>query len=93
MTTVIERYKNEIIKALNRNSIGKDSKHKYKPCPFCGSTDIYLTFERGYIDDSVVMFCNNCKTSVKLEENDQEGFTNEAAAKAVEAWERRTDHE
>ena len=64
---------------------------KLKPCPFCGANkyNIYLTFERGYIDDSMVVFCNACKVSVKLEENDQEGNTEETRAKAIEAWNRR----
>ena len=61
-----------------------------KPCPFCGSDWIYVTFEHGYIDDSAIVFCNSCKVSVKLEENDQEGFSEETAKKAVEAWNRRT---
>lgn len=62
-----------------------------KNCPFCGSSDIYITHEPGYLDDSVVIFCNNCKVSVKLEENDQEGFSDEAIRKAVEAWNRRAE--
>ena len=58
-------------------------------CPFCGSTDIYKTFEPGYIDDSAIIFCNSCKISVKLEENDQEGYNDKTIAKAVDAWNRR----
>ena len=60
-----------------------------KPCPFCGCTDIYITFEHGYLDDSAIVFCNNCKVSVKVEENDQEGFNEKTAKRAVEAWNRR----
>ena len=60
-----------------------------KPCPFCGAPNPYITFERGYINDSVVVFCNICKTSVKLEENDQEGVNTAAIQKAIEAWNRR----
>ncbi|MBQ6240895.1 MAG: Lar family restriction alleviation protein [Firmicutes bacterium] len=62
---------------------------KLKPCPFCGCTDIYITFEHGYLDDSAIVFCNNCKVSVKVEENDQEGFNEKTAKRAVEAWNRR----
>lgn len=60
-----------------------------KPCPFCGALYPYITFEPGYIDDSAVVFCNACKISVKLEENDQEGFNDDTKRKAIEAWNRR----
>lgn len=66
---------------------------KLKPCPFCGVRYPYITFERGYIDDSAVVFCNACKISVKLEENDQEGFNDAAKEKAIEAWNRRASVE
>ena len=60
-----------------------------KPCPFCGTPYPYITFEHGYIDDSAVVFCNHCKISVKLEENDQEGYNATTKRKAIEAWNRR----
>jgi Lar family restriction alleviation protein len=60
-----------------------------KPCPFCGAPYPYITFEHGYIDDSAVVFCNHCKISVKLEENDQEGYNATTKRKAIEAWNRR----
>lgn len=60
-----------------------------KPCPFCGCESIYITPEPGYLDDSAVVFCNGCKVIVKLEENDQVGFNDETALRAVEAWNRR----
>ena len=62
-----------------------------KPCPFCGAPYPYITFERGYIDDSAIVFCNACKISVKWEGNDQEGFNDETERKAIEAWNRRSD--
>lgn len=62
-----------------------------KPCPFCGSTDIYPTFEEGCINDSAVVFCNSCKVSVKVESNDQEGYTAETERRALEAWNKRVD--
>lgn len=62
-----------------------------KPCPFCGSEDIYAKFEHGYLDNSAIVFCNGCKASIKLEENDQEGFSEETVKKAVEAWNRRAE--
>ena len=63
--------------------------NKLVSCPFCGSNAIYITHEPGYLDDSAIIFCNCCKVSVKLEENDQEGFNDETVRKAVEAWNRR----
>ena len=62
-----------------------------KPCPFCGTPYPYITFEHGYIDDSAVVFCNHCKISVKLEENDQEGYNATTKRKAIEAWNRRAE--
>ena len=66
---------------------------RLKPCPFCGTPYPYLTFEPGYIDDSVIVFCNACKISVKLEENDQEGLNEETERKAIEAWNQRVDND
>jgi Lar family restriction alleviation protein len=63
--------------------------NELKPCPFCGTPYPYITFEHGYIDDSAVVFCNHCKISVKLEENDQEGYNATTKRKAIEAWNRR----
>lgn len=62
---------------------------KLKPCPFCGSLNVYKTFEHGHIDYSAIIFCNACKVSVKLEENDQEGINEITEHKAIEAWNRR----
>jgi len=64
-----------------------------KPCPFCGTPYPYITFERGYLDDSAVVFCDACKISVKLEENDQEGYNDVTKRKAIEAWNRRAGDE
>ena len=62
---------------------------KIKPCPFCGSNNVFVTFEHGYLDDSAIVFCNACKISVKLEDNDQDGFNNITAKRAAEAWNKR----
>ena len=64
-----------------------------KPCPFCGSKDVYSTFEFGYRDNTEIVFCNTCKIIVKLEENEEEGLSNETRRKAIEAWNRRVEHE
>lgn len=67
----------------------EDYQKMLKPCPFCGSDVVYLTFENGYLDNSVIVFCNTCKVSVKHEDNDQEGWNKPAIRKAVGAWNRR----
>lgn len=64
-----------------------------KPCPFCGSNDIYDTFEYGLHDETAIIFCNTCKISVKLEENNEEGNTENTRKKAAEAWNRREEQE
>ena len=62
-----------------------------KPCPFCGSEVIYVTTKEGRMDSTTTIFCNSCKTSVILEENEEEGFSKETKAKAIEAWNRRAE--
>ena len=62
-----------------------------KPCPFCGSTNVYITYEWGRNNDTSVIFCDECKVSVKLEENDGEGCNDKTERKAAEAWNRRAD--
>ena len=66
---------------------------KLKPCPFCGSKDIYVTTQEGRIDSTATIFCNSCKTAVILEENEEEGFSEKTTAKAIEAWNRRVTDE
>ena len=62
-----------------------------KPCPFCGAGtgNIYIVPVSGYLDESVGIFCNACKQTVVLEENDQEGFTDICKDRAIRAWNRR----
>lgn len=63
---------------------------KLKPCPFCGSSVIYVTFTRYYDnEDTVCVFCNTCKQYTVLERNDAEGVNNETKAEAIEAWNTR----
>lgn len=42
-----------------------------KPCPFCGCTDIYLTFRQDHWDGEKIpiVFCNHCKVSVEAEDD------------------------
>ena len=62
-----------------------------KPCPFCGCGEGGLYFvtkeERGF--ESIGIFCDSCKQTVFLEDNDWEGDTAESRTRAVEAWNRR----
>ena len=64
-----------------------------KPCPFCGAGtgNLYIVSVNGYLDDTVGIFCNSCKQTITLEANDQEGFTDVCKARAIEAWNRRSD--
>lgn len=63
-----------------------------KPCPFCGSEAIYLTFTRYYDrEDTVCVFCNRCKSVVTLEWNEAEGINDRTKAKAIEAWNTRAE--
>ena len=67
-----------------------------KPCPFCGmpNTELYwvVTDQRGY-GSTLGIFCNNCKQTVTLEENEWEGDTADTKRKAIEAWNRRANNE
>lgn len=64
-----------------------------KPCPFCGADNGSLYFvtqeQRGF--ETVGIFCNHCKQTVMLEENEWEGDTHMARRKAAEAWNRRAE--
>ena len=81
--------------ARDNVAIGADGRcmgmTKLAPCPFCGSDDVYLSEVQGYMDSSVVVFCNSCKVSVLHEDNEQEGNGHEYRTRAVEAWNRRAE--
>ena len=63
-----------------------------KPCPFCGSTQIYVTHTRYYDnDDTVCVFCNACKQYVVLEANEAEELNGRTKAAAVAAWNTRAE--
>ena len=63
---------------------------KLRPCPFCGSYDSSIYSVRTK-DDTLGIFCNVCKQTVTLEENEQEGDTAESLERAVRAWNERKD--
>lgn len=64
-----------------------------KPCPFCGCGEgtlyIVAVEQRGY--ETVGIFCNACKQTVTLEDNEWEGLNDKTKEKAIEAWNRRAE--
>ena len=66
-----------------------------KPCPFCGCGvgNLYIVTikQRGF--DTVGIFCNGCKQTVILEENEWEGDNDQSRKKAIEAWNMRKNDE
>ena len=67
-----------------------------KPCPFCGSTDIYETYTEEYSGTkNPEIFCNTCKVIFAIENdspymNCEEDFKYREA-KTREAWNRRAE--
>lgn len=74
-------------------------REELKPCPFCGSNDLYIItqmIEReapfcSADDCTVGIFCNTCKQTVTLEANEDEGNSFSTKQRAVEAWNRRAE--
>lgn len=72
-------------------------REELKPCPFCGSNDLYIItqmIEReapfDNADDCTVgIFCNTCKQTVTLEANEDEGRDFGTEQRAIAAWNRR----
>lgn len=70
-----------------------------KPCPFCGSKDLYIVEHvigrdapfMSVDDKTVGIFCNTCKQTVTLEDNEDEGRSLDTEQRAVEAWNRRAE--
>lgn len=60
-----------------------------KPCPFCGCPDLYLVTVDQRGNETVGIFCNNCKQTVILEANDWEGLNDKTEARAIAAWNQR----
>lgn len=65
--------------------------NKLKRCPFCGcgTGELYIVLFEQHGYDTVGIFCNCCKQTVILEENEWEGDTMKARRKAIDAWNRR----
>ena len=75
--------------------ISDDMKVKLKPCPFCGSTDIYETHSE---EDTLgtknpEIFCNSCKIIFSIEDDSPYTDCDEdyayRKAKTMEAWNKR----
>lgn len=66
-----------------------------KPCPFCGCGEgnLYIVTIEQHGFDTVGIFCNGCKQTVILEENEWEGDNKPSRIKAIEAWNRRAADE
>lgn len=66
-----------------------------KPCPFCGSEDIYETYsqEYAYGTKNPEIFCNTCKVIFSIEDTspymDVEKDFKYRKEKTIEAWNRR----
>lgn len=63
-----------------------EAREKMMPCPFCGTPHPYVVTINGRYDNTVGIFCNRCKQTVILEENEEEGDTGETIRRAVAAW-------
>ena len=67
-----------------------------KSCPFCGCGmgNLYIVTIEQHGFDTVGIFCNDCKQTVILEENEWEGDNEQSRIRAIEAWNRRAkdDH-
>jgi hypothetical protein len=66
-------------------------REELKPCPFCGcgTGNLYVVTIEQHGYDTVGIFCNGCKQTVILEENEWEGRNEQSCKKAIEAWNRR----
>ena len=71
-------------------------KEELKPCPFCGSEDIYETYSQEYLGTkNPEIFCNSCKAIFSIE-NDSPymNFEEDYAyreKKTREAWNKREE--
>lgn len=71
------------------NQINED----LKPCPFCGcgKGNLYIVTIEQHGFKTLGIFCNRCKQTVILEENEWGGNNEQNCRKAIEAWNKRAD--
>lgn len=71
---------------------------KLKPCPFCGGSDLFYTYEINDLGDRIpTIFCNSCKAIFRAE-NDSPYYSEKETfdylkKKNIEAWNRRVGEE
>ena len=75
--------------------IGDKRIMELKPCPFCGcgTGNLYVVTIEQHGFDTVGIFCNGCKQTMILEENEWEGDNEQSRIRAIEAWNRRVGEE
>ena len=69
----------------------QEHKEELKPCPFCGSENVYILSKDGHSNKTAIIFCSECKSVVFIEDNEGEGYNDMTVARAIEAWNRRAD--
>lgn len=74
-----------------------DEAKKLKPCPFCGSEDLYETYSQEYAlgTKNPEIFCNSCKAIFSIEDDSPYMNCDEdykyRKEKTKEAWNRRVN--
>ena len=82
-----------------RTERGEPMSDKLRPCPFCGSEDLYETYSQEYAfgTKNPEIFCNSCKVIFSIEDDSPYMNLEEDYAyrrvKTAEAWNRRTSDE
>lgn len=63
---------------------------KWKPCPFCGGTELDIKDRDSFEDNPATMYvsCEECKTDVWLFDTDNMSYP-EALLRMAEKWNRR----
>lgn len=69
--------------------LNSEHKEELKPCPFCGSKNVYIHSQDGYADKTTIIFCNDCKSTVFVEDNEEKGYDDKTIDRAIRAWNRR----
>lgn len=62
---------------------------KLKPCPFCGCSNLYIVTVEQHGFETVGIFCNACKQTVTIEDNEWEGLNEKTKERAIKAWNMR----